>query len=60
MNSSLELWANPLIDAATASSDFNIMEFKKKKTTVFVSLTPDNIQHLQKLMQVFINKLQNS
>ena len=53
MNSSLELWANPLIDAATASSDFNVMEFKKKKTTVFVGLTPDNIQRLQKLMQIF-------
>jgi len=53
MNSSLELWANPLIDAATASSDFNILEFKKHKTTVYVGLTPDNIQRLQKLMQVF-------
>ncbi|MCF8462833.1 MAG: type IV secretory system conjugative DNA transfer family protein [Rickettsiaceae bacterium] len=53
LNSGLELWANPLIDAATASSDFNIQEFKKKKTTVFVGLTPDNIQRLQKLMQVF-------
>jgi type IV secretion system protein VirD4 len=53
MNSSLELWANPLIDAATARSDFNITEFKKKKTTVYVGLTPDNIQRLQKLMQVF-------
>ncbi|WP_341756338.1 MULTISPECIES: type IV secretory system conjugative DNA transfer family protein [unclassified Candidatus Tisiphia] len=53
MNSSLELWANPLIDAATASSDFNILEFKKIKTTVYVGLTPDNIQRLQKLMQVF-------
>lgn len=53
LNSSLELWANPLIDTATASSDFNVMEFKRKKTTVFVGLTPDNIQRLQKLMQVF-------
>lgn len=53
MNSSLELWANPLIDAATASSDFNIQVMKKKKTTVYVGLTPDNIQRLQKLMQVF-------
>ncbi|MDC0864565.1 type IV secretory system conjugative DNA transfer family protein [Rickettsiaceae bacterium] len=53
MNSSLELWANPLIDAATASSDFNIMEFKKKKTTIYVGLTPDNIQRLQRLMQIF-------
>jgi type IV secretion system protein VirD4 len=53
MNSSLELWANPLIDAATAKSDFNIMNFKKEKTSLYVGLTPDNINRLQKLMQVF-------
>jgi type IV secretion system protein VirD4 len=29
------------------------MEMKKKKTTIYVGLTPDNIQRLQKLMQVF-------
>ncbi|CAK8162445.1 type IV secretion system protein VirD4 [Candidatus Xenohaliotis californiensis] len=53
MNSSLELWANPLIDTTTATSDFNIMEFKKKKTTVYVGLTPDNLSRLRPLMQVF-------
>ena len=53
MNSSLELWANPLIDTATSSSDFNFMNFKKERTTVYVGLTPDNIQRLQPLMQVF-------
>lgn len=53
MNSSLELWANPLIDTATASSDFNIMNFKRDKTTVFVGLTPDNLKRLEPLMQVF-------
>lgn len=53
MNSSLELWANPLIDTATASSDFNILDFKKKKTTVYVGLTPDNLTRLKPLMQVF-------
>jgi len=53
LNSALELWANPLIDTATASSDFNIQEFKKKKVTVYVGLTPDNINRLQKLMRIF-------
>lgn len=53
MNSNLELWANPLIDTATASSDFNIMDFKRKLTTVYVGLTPDNLKRLQPLMQVF-------
>ena len=32
MNSNLELWSNPLIDTATASSDFNVLEFKRKLT----------------------------
>ena len=53
MNSSLELWANPLIDTTTASSDFNFMDFKKKRVTVYVGLTPDNLTRLQPLMQVF-------
>ncbi|MHC0449111.1 MAG: type IV secretory system conjugative DNA transfer family protein [Candidatus Lariskella arthropodorum] len=53
MNSSLELWANPLIDTATASSDFNIQDFKRIPTTVYVGLTPDNLKRLQPLMQVF-------
>ncbi len=53
LNSGLELWANPLIDTATASSDFNIQNFKKEKTTVFVGLTPDNIKRLEILMQIF-------
>ena len=52
-NSNLELWSNPLIDTATASSDFNILEFKRKLTTVYVGLTPDNLKRLQPLMQVF-------
>lgn len=53
LNSGLELWANPLIDTATASSDFNIQNFKKEKVTVYVGLTPDNIKRLEILMKIF-------
>lgn len=53
LNSALELWANPLIDTATATSDFNVQMFKKERTTIYVGLTPDNIQRLQPLMQIF-------
>ncbi len=52
-NSSLELWTNPLVDTATATSDFDIMSFRKKKTTVYVGVTPDNLQRLQPLLKVF-------
>lgn len=53
LNSSLELWANPLIDSTTAKSDFNLTMLKKEPTTIFVGLTPDNIERLKPLMQIF-------
>lgn len=52
-NSSLELWSNPLIDATTARSDFDVTTFKRQPTTVYVGLTPDNIHRLQPLMKIF-------
>jgi type IV secretion system protein VirD4 len=53
MNSALELWANPLIDTATATSDFNLMRLKKEKMTVYCGVTPDNLQRLEPLLKVF-------
>ena len=52
-NSSLELWSNPLIDTTTASSDFNLHEFKLTPHTAYVGLTPDNIARLKPLMNMF-------
>lgn len=53
LNSALELWANPLIDTATATSDFDFQTLKREKVTVYVGLTPDNIKRLENLMQIF-------
>jgi type IV secretion system protein VirD4 len=53
LNSAVELWANPLIDTATASSDFNFQDMKKEKITVYVGVTPDNLKRLENLMQIF-------
>ncbi|MBM5783223.1 MAG: type IV secretion system protein VirD4, partial [Pelagibacterales bacterium] len=52
-NSSLELWANPLIDTTTATSDFSLHEFKTTTHTAYVGLTPDNISRLKPLMNMF-------
>jgi len=53
LNSGLELWANPLIDATTARSDFDMQQLKKKKMTIFCGVTPDNLQRLEPLLKVF-------
>lgn len=52
-NSRLDLWANPIIDSITSRSDFDISTFKITPTTVYVGLTPDNIQRLRPLMSMF-------
>jgi type IV secretion system protein VirD4 len=51
--SALELWANPLVDQATSTSHFNLKNFKKEKHTVYVGVTPDNINRLKPLLQIF-------
>jgi type IV secretion system protein VirD4 len=53
LNSGLELWANPLIDTATATSDFDMQSMKKQKISVFCGVTPDNLQRLEPLLKVF-------
>jgi len=53
LNSGLELWANPLIDATTARSDFDMQTLKKKKMTVYCGVTPDNLKRLEPLLKVF-------
>ena len=53
LNSGLELWANPLIDTATAYSDFSLMQLKKKRMTVYVGVTPDNLKRLEPLLKIF-------
>jgi type IV secretion system protein VirD4 len=53
LNSGLELWANPLIDATTARSDFDMQLLKKKRMSVYCGVTPDNLKRLEPLLKVF-------
>lgn len=52
-SSSLDLWANPLVDAATMKSDFDIGTFRKVATSLFVGISPSNVMRLQPLLQIF-------
>ncbi|MDD2840436.1 MAG: type IV secretory system conjugative DNA transfer family protein [Rickettsiales bacterium] len=51
--SALDLWANPLVDAATMKSDFNIGTFRTIPTSLFVGISPSNVTRLQPLLQIF-------
>jgi type IV secretion system protein VirD4 len=52
LSSALELWANPLIDAATSASDFDLRRFKKERITLYVGVSPNNLHRFRPLLQM--------
>ncbi|MDF0606789.1 type IV secretory system conjugative DNA transfer family protein [Neisseriaceae bacterium TC5R-5] len=55
--SKLELWMNPIVDAATSGNDFDLRDLRKKRMTVFVGVTPDNLKRLAPLLNLFYQQL---
>ena len=52
-----ELFDNPLIDAATHHSDFDIRQLKKEKMTIYVGVSSDNLSRLAPLLTVFYQQV---
>ena len=54
--SRLDLWLNPLIDAATSANDFDLRELRKRPISIYVQINPDNIARLQPLLNLFFQQ----
>lgn len=52
-SSALELWSNPFVDTATSKSHFDISKFRKEPNTLYVGISPNNIERLRPLLQIF-------
>lgn len=52
-----ELFDNPLVAAATSRSDFNIKNLRRKKMTIYVGVTNDNLVRLSPLLTVFYQQV---
>lgn len=52
-----ELFDNPLIDAATSKSDFDIRQMRRQPMTVYVGVTNDNLVRLSPLLTVFYQQV---
>jgi len=53
----LELWNNPLIDAATSSNDIDIYALKQKRISVYITTAFDDIERLGKLISLFFEQV---
>ena len=56
LTSSLALWANPNIDAATSGSDFDLRQFRRKRSSVYVGVGQDQLLTLTPLLNMFFQQ----
>lgn len=54
--SRLDIFSNPLIDAATASNDFDLRDLRKCPMSVYIGINPGDLQLLRPLLNLFIEQ----
>jgi type IV secretion system protein VirD4 len=55
----LAAWDNPIISAATSTSDFDLRDLRRKPMTIYVSVSPGNMPRLRPLLRLFFDQLVN-
>ncbi|RLV60376.1 type IV secretory system conjugative DNA transfer family protein [Parashewanella curva] len=55
--SALELFYNPVIDAVTAGNDFDLRHIRQHKMSIYVGVTPDDLNRLSPLINLFFQQL---
>jgi type IV secretion system protein VirD4 len=54
--SRLDLWLNPILDAATAESDFDLRELRKRPMSIYVGVNPDDLHRLRPVLNLFFQQ----
>jgi type IV secretion system protein VirD4 len=56
-NAPLAMWANPLVDAATETNDFDLRRVRCEKMSIYVGITPDHLHEAGRLLNLFFSQL---
>ncbi|MCC8977084.1 type IV secretory system conjugative DNA transfer family protein, partial [Bradyrhizobium brasilense] len=56
ISAKLELWLNPRIDAATSANDFDLRELRRRRMSIYLGVTPDNLERLAPLLNLFFQQ----
>ena len=55
----LQSWFNPRIAAATAASDFDLRQIRRRPMTIYVTVQPGNIARMRPILALFFDALVN-
>ena len=54
--SRLDLWLNPILDAATADNDFDLRELRRRPMSIYVGVNPDDLHRLRPVLSLFFQQ----
>jgi type IV secretion system protein VirD4 len=54
--SRLDLWLNPILDAATSASDFDLRDLRRRPMSIYVAVNPDDLHRLRPVLSLFFEQ----
>jgi type IV secretion system protein VirD4 len=54
--SRLDLWLNPILDAATSANDFDLRELRSRPMSIYVGVNPDDLHRLRPVLSLFFQQ----
>jgi type IV secretion system protein VirD4 len=54
--SRLDLWQNPILDAATSGNDFDLRDLRKRSMSIYVGVNPDDLHRLRPVLALFFQQ----
>lgn len=54
--SRLDLWLNPILDAATSGNDFDLRELRSKQMSIYVGVNPEDLHRLRPVLNLFFQQ----
>jgi type IV secretion system protein VirD4 len=54
--SRLDLWLNPILDAATSGNDFDLRELRRQPMSIYVGVNPDDLHRLRPVLSLFFQQ----
>lgn len=57
ITSKLSLWLNPYVDAATAESDFDLRELRRRHISLYLGVSPDNMERVAPVYNLLLQQL---
>src|SRR3546814_577966 len=57
VSAKINLWINPYVDAATSESDFDLRKFRTKPISLYLGVSPDNMERVSDIYNLLFQQL---